>query len=239
MAKAKKAPAKTTARKVAAKAKRRSPPIDLVRLRPEYFHGGRTPALVRLGPAKYLAAEGRGEPGGPAFRAAVAALFGVAWTLRYALKAVGGPEFRLPPLEGLWWIEAKARPTSLRRSASIEPKHWCWKLLLMVPDAVRKPDVAKVARAMAAKGEANAELVTLETLREGLCVQAMHVGPYDAQPETIAKMYVASGNHGYEPSGRHHEIYLSDPRRTKRAKLRTLLRQPVERSKGCCCGCGD
>jgi len=235
-------PKKTTrvvrTKKAAAKppkkaARRAAKPVDLFRDRPEFFRAGRTPELVKLGPAKYLAVEGRGQPGGPAFQAAVQSLYHVAYTMKFQRKAEGAPDFKVSTLEGQWWFDETARPKDARRPWSVSPKDWRWKLLVMVPDFIGKADVAKAKCDCSDRHcDAKADTVALESIREGLCVQMLHVGPYDDEPESIARMHVAATSEGFSPSGRHHEIYMSDPRRSKPQRLRTILRQPVRKARG-------
>ena len=108
---------------------------------------------------------------------------------------------------------------------------WRWRLLIMVPDFTTKKEVAAAKQAVAAKhGDEGVEQVFLETVKEGLCLQALHVGPYSTEPESIGRMRALMEAKGLKPAGLHHEVYLGDPRRTKPEKLKTLLRQPVAKA---------
>jgi hypothetical protein len=196
--------------------------LDLYRLHQAEYVAPREPVLLDLKPANYLAIAGRGEPGGAAFQARIGALYGVAYTLKFAKKAAGR-DYGVCKLEGLWWGSGG------KLDFSAEPKEtWNWKLLIRTPDFITARDVAQAAAALRKKGKGpEVDDVQLETLREGRAVQMLHVGPYDREAETIAAMRAHAQAHGRRFAGRHHEIYLSDPRRVAPAKLRTILRMPV------------
>lgn len=192
----------------------------LARHRAEYT-ATRTPHIVTTGPGRYLSIQGRGEPGGAFFRDQVGALHGMAWTLKVAMKA-GGKDFKIPPLEGLWWPADGGDPSDGCGG------EWNWKLLMRVPNFVKGRALDPAALKLEAKGRAaGAREVRLEELREGRCVQALHVGPYATEQATIDRMRRAAADLGLAFHGRHHEIYLSDPRRVAPERLRTILRMPV------------
>jgi hypothetical protein len=180
----------------------------------------RNPRVITVGKGQYLSVEGRGRPDDSLFQARVGALYGMAWTLKMTKKKLG-KDFRVMPLEALWWSDAAeffATPEA----------EWNWKLLLRVPNFVRRRDLAAAAEALTARGRAQgAGDVALEQLKEGRCVQALHLGPYGDERETIERMARAARAHGLALHGRHHEIYLSDPRRVPPERLRTILRHPV------------
>jgi hypothetical protein len=114
--------------------------------------------------------------------------------------------------------------------AATPPEEWRWKLMIRTPDVVGSKELRAGLENLAKRGkEGEFEAVKLEAIREGKCVQMLHVGPYDREPETIEKMRVAAGEAGYEFRGPHHEIYLSDPRRVTPEKLKTILRIPVDK----------
>jgi len=176
----------------------------------------------------------------PAFARAPSSLSrsAVAYTLKFAMKEKGR-DFKVAPPEGLWWSEYDTSRLDDPEALWTVPRdEWCWKLAIMVPDFVKKPAVEAAKRALARKksggkrGDATADSVRLESLHEGECVQALHVGPYSDEPATIARMQELMAGLGLVPHGLHHEIYLSDPRRTAPEKMRTILRQPVRKSQG-------
>ncbi|MGY2129214.1 GyrI-like domain-containing protein [Blastococcus sp. SYSU DS0617] len=181
-------------------------------------------AVVDVPPLQYLMIDGHGDPNSsPAYQEAVTSIYPVAYQLKFASKQDLGRDYTVPPLEALWWAEDMSTFTTAR-----DKSRWDWTLLLLVPDWLGADDVER-ARTAAARGRAPApDRVRLERLGEGLCVQTLHVGPYDAEgPVLHAMHHDVIPSRGLRMTGRHHEIYLSDPRRTDPARLRTILRQPV------------
>jgi hypothetical protein len=180
--------------------------------------------IVQVPDLRYLMIDGQGDPNTPAFAAAVEALYPVAYKLKFASKRDLGRDYVVMPLEGLWWAEDMDAFTSAR-----DKSRWDWTLMIMVPDWT---DEAVFAAAVDRVGAGNAPArlgdVRLDTLSEGRCAQTLHVGPFDEEADVLARMH-----HEFIPAqglglaGRHHEIYLSDLRRTAPEKLRTILRQPV------------
>jgi hypothetical protein len=196
--------------------------LDLYATHKAEYVSPRNPVLLTVKPAAYLAIEGRGDPGGPAFQAAVGALSAVAFTVKMARK-LAGRDYAVCKLEGRWWASGP--------SAGFlhEPRsRWRWQLLIRVPSFVPKREVADARVELRAKGKpADVSAVELVVLDEGRVVQALHAGPYDTELGTIERMLACARDHGLEPAGKHHEIYLSDPRRVAPLKLRTILRLPV------------
>jgi hypothetical protein len=198
--------------------------LDLSKAFKADYAATRRPALVTIGKATYLAIDGEGEPGGAAFGAAIGALYAVAYTTKFASK-FAGRDYTVSKLEAQWWGKSGS-PEFHRESKST----WRWKLLVRTPDFVTKTALRQAKASLEEKGKgAEIDRVALETIREGRCVQALHVGPYDAEPETIREMLALAESEGLRVVGLHHEIYLSDPRRVAPAKLKTILRLPVAR----------
>ncbi len=194
--------------------------IDLYKTHKNEYQAKPAPALVAIGPAKYLAIDGKGEPGGTAFQACCGELFGAAYTIKMTKKFSGGPDYKVCCLEGLWWVADPCRWMETPR------EEWEWKLLIRVPEFIGSRELKDAQKQLAAKGKP-APNVKLETLREGRVIQALHVGPYGTEPETVAKMHAFAAAEGVEFRGRHHEIYLNDPRRVAPERLKTILRIPV------------
>ena len=194
--------------------------LDLYRRYKGEYVTPRNPALVRVGPARYLSVSGRGDPNGPGFGAAVGALYGAAFTIKMAKKAAKR-DYVVAKLEGLWWggKRGKLLVDSPRRT-------WRWKVLIRVPTFVTASDVARAKRELVRRGKSGGT-VRLESLREGRVVQLLHVGPYDREHESLGRMEEFARATGVRLAGRHHEIYLSDPRRVAPARLRMILRRPV------------
>jgi hypothetical protein len=193
---------------------------DLYRRYKTEYVAPKNPALVRVGPARYLSVNGRGDPNGPGFGAAVGALYGVAFTIKMAKKAAK-KDYVVAKLEGLWWggKRGKLLIDSPRGT-------WRWKVLIRVPTYVTTSDLARATRELVRRGKSGGT-VRLEALREGRVVQLLHIGPYDGEHESLGRMEEFARANGVRFTGRHHEIYLSDPRRVAPAKLRTILRRPV------------
>jgi hypothetical protein len=194
--------------------------IDLHKQYKHEYVTPKQPVIVKPGPAKYLIAEFRGEAGGEAFQTAMGALYAAAYTIKFACKAAG-KDFKVSAPEAQVWVDDKYR--CFQDSPRNE---WNWHLLIRVPTFVTARDLAK---AVAAKGDEAPAMAGLriETLKEGSSVQMLHGGPYADEPASIKAMLDFAAAQGLEPHGRHHEIYLSDPRRVPEVRLRTILRIPV------------
>jgi hypothetical protein len=177
-------------------------------------------------PLQYLAIDGHGDPNSSEeYAGALAALYPVAYTLKFASRRELGRDYVVMPLEGLWWADDMAAFTVAR-----DKSRWSWTLLIMTPDWVDDAMRARAVAQVAAKGDPPQRLVDLrlQRLTEGRCVQTLHVGPYDDEGPVLARLHdEVLPAQGLRPTGRHHEIYLSDPRRTAPERLRTILRQPV------------
>lgn len=202
--------------------------LDLSKLHPADYKSKKTPEIVDLEPGKYLAIEGQGAPESAAFQAAIGALYGVAYTVKMTRK-FAGRDFKVATLEGLWWAEYdRAKLADPEALWTVPRDAWRWKVLIRQPEFVTAAEVETAkAAVLKKKGDETVTRVALETLREGKCVQILHVGPYAAEPESIAKMRALMAAQGLAPHGLHHEIYLSDPRRVPPERLKTILRQPV------------
>ena len=190
----------------------------------EYAASKVKPALVTVKKAKYLAIQGQGAPGGETFTAAVGGMYSVAFTIKMTRKFAGKGDYKIAPLEGLWCGDADSKSDFLK----LPRRQWRWKLLIRTPDAVGRGDLDAAKDALRAKGKPpQFEDVTLKSIKEGRCVQMLHVGPYATEEATLAAMEQFAADSGLEVHGLHHEIYLSDPRRVAPERLRTVLRLPV------------
>ena len=197
--------------------------LDLYRRHKAEYAARAVPQLIRIGRAKYLAIEGAGDPADARFTAAVGALYGCAFTIKMTRKFAGKGDYKVAHLEGLWWTPRKADTMF-----DVPKDQWRWQMMIRVPEFIRPSDLKAAKEQLLKKGKGKeVSQVTLEEIDEGLCVQAMHVGPYSDEPRTIAAMREVAKRDGYTPHMRHHEIYLNDPRRVKPEKCKTILRQPV------------
>lgn len=194
--------------------------IDLFKEHGDEYVARQTPAIVKVKKARYLAIEGRGAPGGDAFQSAVGALYGMAFTIKMTRKFAGRGDYVVGKLEAQY----------ANAGADVSMDDWRWRLMIRTPEIVGKRDLATAAEKLEAKGATEpVRDVQLLDIREGPCVQMLHVGPYDREHETIARMLDFAAAEGWSPHGEHHEIYLSDPRRVAPEKLRTILRLPVKK----------
>ncbi len=200
--------------------------IDLYQIHnSEYVTPGK-PVLVEIKPASYLAITGQGEPGGDVFQAKLGALYNVAFTVKME-KKLSGQDYTVCKLEGLWWGNLD-EPDFTREP----PSTWNWKLIIRVPDFITEKDLKEAIQKLQARGKpSEVAEIQLETLKEGRCVQILHVGPYSEEHRSIAMMIQLAEANGLTFHGLHHEIYLSDPRRVAPARLRTILRYPVREGK--------
>lgn len=169
-------------------------------------------------------ADGRGDPNAtPAYKQAVESLYSTAYAIKFACKAEGR-DFVVAPLEGLWSASDPESFTARRKN------EWDWTMMIMMPDFVDQAMFAAARDKAKAKVGALSESLRLESLEEGLSLQALHIGSYDDEGPLLAQLHgeiMPAG--GYNFAGRHHEIYLGDPRKVPAAKLKTILRQPVRR----------
>ncbi|MFL6733670.1 MAG: GyrI-like domain-containing protein [Sphingomicrobium sp.] len=177
---------------------------------------------IDVPPCRYLMVDGQGDPNkAPEYKQAVEALYSTAYTLKFMLKAQA-LDFAVAPLEGLW---TASDPASF---VAREKDQWSWTMMIMVPDFVDQLSFQSALAAASRKLDRDLTSTRLEDLHEGTCLQAMHVGSYDDEGPLLAKLHneiMLQKNVIF--AGAHHEIYLSDPRRTVPDKLKTILRQPV------------
>jgi hypothetical protein len=189
------------------------------------YHPPVDPVLIEVRESEFAMIDGSGDPNAsPDYQAAVAALYAVSYPVVITLKKAGRPELKVRPLEGLWWAD----DLSVFQPASESREAWRWTMMIRqpehVPGEVYEAAFAKMAKKL---GQAAAERVRIERFKEGLSAQLMHRGPYASEGADIARLHEFAAAHGYRLYGRHHEIYLSDPRKSAPEKMRTVLRQPV------------
>jgi hypothetical protein len=198
--------------------------LDLRREMPQLYSAPRTPVLLEVPELSYLQIDGHGDPNtAPEYAEAVEALYAVAYTIRFALKR--GPEgidAAVMPLEGLWWTPDMSQFSPDDKSA------WDWTLMIRVPDLI-DDDTVDQARASAARKKPRPALdrVLLAPHSDGPSAQVLHVGPYSAEGPTVERLHRFIADAGLALTGKHHEIYLGDPRRAAPERLRTIIRQPV------------
>ena len=172
-------------------------------------------------------AAGLGPGDSPNFQEAVAALYGISYTLKFMVKKrlVDPIDYPVMGLEGLWMTESHGYDTSTREAMTFT-------VMIMQPDFITAEmfEDARVALLKKKPGPGPAR-PRLETFHEGPSIQIMHLGPYATEPATVARLYTFAAEHGYTPHGYHHEIYLTDPQRAAPDKMKTILRHPVRMGK--------
>ncbi len=182
--------------------------------------------LVTVPSMQYLMVDGHGDPNtAPMYVEAIEALYSVSYTLKFHSKKVIGRDYVVPPLEGLWWAEDL---NAFRTRAKAD---WDWTMMVMVPEWLGADDVAAAIETVRTKKpQIHVERVRLERYDEGLCAQILHVGSYDDETPTLLRLHDEwLPQNGLRERLKHHEIYLGDPRKSDPSKLKTVIRQPVER----------
>jgi hypothetical protein len=180
-------------------------------------------AIVEVPPLHFLMVTGQGDPNtSPAFQQATETLFRLSYTLKFMLKKEQGLDWTVMPLEGLWCADNLTAFTEERRD------EWKWTLMILQPDFVTRESVVRAIELAQNKKNAPPLYDTaFGRHTDGQSAQVLHVGPYAAEPAIIARLHRFIREQGYHFGGKHHEIYLSDPRRTAPGKLKTILRQPI------------
>ena len=192
------------------------------------------PQIVTVPPANYIAVRGSGDPNeeGGAYKQAIGVLYAVAYTLKMSYKTEyrieGFYDYVVPPLEGVWWQDGIEGVDCAAKSA------FNWISVIRLPDFITGENVGWAAETASAKKKMDCSPAEFLTVDEGLCAQIMHHGPYDDEPATVALMDEFLAENGYVNDfggGRlHHEIYLSDARKTPPEKWKTVIRHPIRRA---------
>ncbi len=200
----------------------------------KFYKPTENPEIVKIPKMNFIAVRGKGNPNedGGEYQKAVKMLYGVAYTLKMSYKAQykieGFFEYVVPPLEGLWWQENIENKNYL-----LNKELFKWISLIRIPDFIKKEDVKWAINRATEKKKKDFSKVEFFSYDEGLCIQCMHIGSYNDEPETIQKMNEFAQKNGYKinftEKRYHHEIYLSDPRKVSTNKLKTVLRQPIKK----------
>lgn len=182
--------------------------------------------VVDVPPMQFLMVDGHGDPNtAQEYEDALEALYAVAYKLKFISKKEMVRDYVVPPLEGLWWAEDMETFTAARDKSG-----WDWTMMIMQPEWITQEMFEEALKQVAKKKLAALPKLRLETYHEGLAVQIMHIGSYDDEAPTLDRMHHEFiPENGYEMAGKHHEVYLSDPRRMAPEKLKTVLRQPVRK----------
>ncbi len=178
--------------------------------------------IIDVPPMRYLAADAEGSPDGASFAGVLAALFPLAYALKFASKRNHDRDYVVPPLEALWWADDPAAFTT-----AYDKSAWHSTALILLPEWITDRDVEVAREAVAGKVAAgDLARVRVQVVEEGRCAQTLHVGPFSTEGPVIQELHNALEAAGLELAGKHHEIYLSDFRRVAPEKLRTIVRQP-------------
>lgn len=204
--------------------------LDLTKRYKTYFTATKKPAIVEIEKANFISIRGKGDPSEKQFAERIETLYPVAYAIKFDSKAKNR-DFVVSKLEGLWWFDENKFPgLSMDNTSVVVPRsEWEYRLLIRLPDFVSEKDFKSATDSVFQKS-GNELIRTLEffTLAEGKCIQILHVGPFSTEPETLRIIKNFSDENNLKRNGLHHEIYLSDFRKTAPKKLRTILREPVK-----------
>jgi len=199
----------------------------------EFYMPKNTPSIVNVPKMNFIAVRGSGDPNKEdgEYKKAIGLLYGIAYTIKMSKKSDhridGYFDYVVPPLEGFWWQDG-VTGVDYDNKDSFE-----WISVIRLPDFVTKQDLDWAIREAAAKKKQDFSKVEFFTYDEGLCVQCMHIGSYDDEPDTVQRMHEFMKQEGYEldisDERMHHEIYLNDARKTEADKLKTIIRHPIKK----------
>ena len=199
----------------------------------EFYMPKNRPQIVTVPAANYIAVRGKGDPNveGGAYQQAISVLYAVAYTLKMSYrtdyKIEGFFEYVVPPLEGFWWQDDVCGVDYSDKSS------FCWISVIRLPDFVSREDFDWAVQTAAKKKKLDCSCAEFLTIEEGLCVQMMHLGPFDEEPQTVALMEQSLEEQGYvtdiTEKRLHHEIYMSDARKVAPEKWKTVIRHPIKK----------
>lgn len=197
--------------------------LDLKKSHPEYYKANKNVQIVDLDTFKYLSIKGVSAPEDDLFIKSIEAIYKVAYGLKKIFKSKGN-DFTVAKMEGQWWVES---PLPF---AEVPRNEWYWNILIRLPDFIDSADVDQVVQDLVQKNIPLVNEVAFYLMDEGKSVQTLHVGSYDEEEETIGKLFSFIEENGMKINGYHHEIYISDPRRTPVDRLKTIIRYPVSQN---------
>lgn len=188
-----------------------------------YNPSARQVAIVDVPEMNFLMVDGSGDPNtSQEYKDAIEALYAVSYALKFMIKKEKEIDYVVMPLEGLWWTDDMTKFSMENKDA------WRWTAMIMQPQYVTENLVQKALQQVEEKKNPPAlSKIRFESFYEGLSAQIMHIGPYSAEGPTIERLHNLIREKGYELRGRHHEVYLSDPRRSRPEKMKTVIRQPI------------
>ena len=210
-------------------------PFDFKKEYKEFYLPKNKPQIVNVPKANYIAIRGQGNPNeeGGAYKQAIGILYAVAYTLKMSYKTdykiAGFYEYVVPPLEGFWWQDGICGVDYSKKAT------FNWISVIRLPDFITKKDFDWAVKTASEKKKIDCSKAEFLTIEEGLCVQIMHIGSFDDEPATVTLMDKYLEENGYEKdfsdTRLHHEIYLSDPRKTTPDRQKTVIRHPIKKDK--------
>lgn len=204
--------------------------LDLTKKYKTYFSANPTPELVEIEEANFISICGKGDPSDKAFTNKIEVLYPVAYAIKFECREKN-KDFVVSKLEGLWWFDEKkhTNKTLVNAASDVPRSEWEYRLLIRMPDFVTAKDFHSAVKTVVKKKKSQHPLeLEFFTMSEGKCIQMLHVGPYSTEPETLKQIGIFSEANNLIKNGHHHEIYLSDFRKTKPEKLKTIIREPVK-----------
>ncbi|MBN9382261.1 MAG: GyrI-like domain-containing protein [Chitinophagaceae bacterium] len=203
--------------------------LDLSKLYKDYYSAKTSPSIIEIEPARFLSLAGKGDPSDAAFTQTIQTLYTTAYTIKFICKSLS-KDFTVSKLEGLWWFDEEKIGSFSASDAPVKvPRNqWEYRLLIRMPEFVTNEMTEDAIDTVITKKHVQeAGKVQLFSMTEGKCVQILHVGPFSEEPKTLRRINDFIIERQLARNGLHHEIYLSDFRKTPPEKLRTILREPV------------
>ena len=210
-------------------------PFDFKKEYKEFYLPKNKPQIVNVPKANYIAIRGQGNPNeeGGAYQRAISVLYAVAYTLKMSYKTdykiAGFFEYVVPPLEGFWWQDGICGVDYSKKD------EFNWISIIRLPDFITRENFDWAVKTASEKKKIDCSKAEFLTIEEGLCVQIMHIGSFDDEPASLEKMDKYLAENGYEKdfsdTRLHHEIYLSDPRKSTPDKQKTAIRHPIKKDK--------
>lgn len=204
--------------------------LDLTKTDKVYYTAKTNPEIVYIEKTNYLSITGKGDPSGQEFSENIQALYATAYAIKFMQKAVNN-DFVVPKLEALWSFDTeKYKGISMDEAPLKIPRsEWDYRIMIRMPNFVTKEQTEEAIQSTATKKQIErAKSIEFYEMAEGKVIQVLHIGPFENEPQTLKKIQEFSTAHQLEQNGLHHEIYLSDFRKTASEKLRTILREPVK-----------
>lgn len=200
--------------------------LDLSKVDKQYYKAQTTPKIVDLDGYFYISISGQSSPDDPKFLRAVEVLYACTYTVKFLLKADDN-DFVVPKMEGLWYIAGG--PENQKNFVHASRDEWHWKIMIRMPDFVESDHFHRAIESVKQKKPelSNVDDLKFELINEGTSAQILHHGSYDEEEPTIARLHDFIDEQGMQISGYHHEIYISDPRKTETSKLKTIIRYPI------------